>query len=276
MENQFLILGHNGQIGNYLHDSFKQKKIKSAGISWSKFKKAMQAGKVYELFSSHTENNHNIVVINCLRQQHSISREKNLNDEILRALNMLCKNYQYIFLSTFEPNKDSTTRYRLYKYKIEKHISKYKNSKIIRIGRVINLTKKRKDIKEAITIYFTNMSRDIVELPFTRSEDLLNEILETKHNTQEPIKIYNGYERLCILIFSKKPYLSLGFPQKGNGANSLSITIPLPLEVLSKLCKPLSVIAFNIPFMQKLAITTQKIMSINEHQAIIKGRGFNK
>ena len=187
------------------------KNIKLTGISWVKIKEALHTGKVYELLISHAKRDHNIKVINCLRPQYSFSQEKNLNDEILGALNMLNKNYQYIFFSTFEPSQKSTTRYRLYKYKIEKHLSGCKNCKIIRIGRIVNLPNQRDKIKENITVCFANMSGNVVRLPFTRSEELLSKILESKNIKQEPIKLYSGYERLCIRVLPQKPYLALDF-----------------------------------------------------------------
>ena len=136
-KNYFIIFGKYGKIGKSLKKSLLVKKEKVISFSWRLTKIIINSEKNFKdyLLNNYEINqeNYNLIFINCLREKTDFNSSLDLYKKLITKLREFSFEVKYIYLSTYEPNKVTGTKYREIKLLMERNI--YENyGQVIRIG----------------------------------------------------------------------------------------------------------------------------------------------
>ena len=116
----FIILGEIGNIGSSLKYNLALKSKNVVSINWKAIKNLIYSENEFKDF---LENNYqiytsvyNLIFINCLRENTELEKSLELYKTLIKIFKKLKTKVNYVYLSTYEPNKIIGTKYRKIKF----------------------------------------------------------------------------------------------------------------------------------------------------------------
>ncbi|WP_288255401.1 hypothetical protein [uncultured Prochlorococcus sp.] len=208
----FIILGEKGNIGSSLKYNLALKSKNVVCINWKAIKNLIYSENEFKDF---LENNYqiytsvyNLIFINCLRENTELEKSLELYKTLIKIFKKLKTKVNYVYLSTYEPNKIIGTNYRKIKFSMENYISK-DNGIIIRIGYFLPKEKSKSYCENMNFRILTNFRKLPILIPVTLSNDLANCLIRLFDREQISKTIQCYSKNYCIQVFYKFPFLRL-------------------------------------------------------------------
>ncbi len=227
----FVILGKEGKIAKSLNRGLSQNKNKVVCLNWKLILKLISNKNIFEkyLFRNFNiqENHIEFKIINCLRENYSEKKFKDLHFKLLHIFKTFKSKVSYIFLSTYEANKFPHTKYRKIKNILENILIK-KGVFIIRIGYYLDFSDLKKIKSNNKSNIITDMNRRKILVPCTVENDLIELLNEGSYINSKSLLI-SCYSRFYGLSGSLKyPFIKFLDLKKETFSN-----IMIPFKILS-------------------------------------------
>ena len=210
--------------------------------------------------------NFKLIFIDCLIGSYESDKEVKLHKKYLLSSKQLGYKSEFIFLSTFEPQLEKTTSYRLMKFVVEKKLKKY-GMHTIRIGKPFkknNIT--NNPIKNIFNVKVSDFRLRPLIIPGTYILDLINSINKCNGSKGKVIKCYSTYLNMIIKL-SFIPSIKF---EKSSSFFTLLIPSRMIIYFSIFICSILKKIKPNNKFIYNL----EKITSLISHQNIIYNKNI--
>ncbi len=269
----FILLGKNGKISRSLKSNLQYLKENVISISTENLMSIIKNKKSLESYIfkniKYKVLNLDLIIINCLSGTTPLENEIKLNQKLIKNFESFKNKYFYIYLSTFEPQNKSLTKYRRQKKHMEKIILS-QGDNIIRIGYFIKEKNKFKN-NNNLNIIFSNLIFNPIYVPITFASYLskvISEFSKYKRNNSF-IKCYS--DKFVINLSFKRPFINLQPLIKRN-----LIFIPLPFFLITNLLIKLALVFERFNFLEFYIHKIQKPISLYEQQNYISKVAYTK